>query len=79
MVHSRYKIVSAGRFDELVIEERRASALDLLNFIGKQSHLYKSQIFTKFLEVFVHVPDLFHNLERYIIIIYLEKCIIMEM
>lgn len=42
-----------GRFDELVIEERRASALELLNFIGKQSHLYKSKIFIKFLEVFL--------------------------
>ncbi|KAL4238691.1 Ribosomal protein S6 kinase delta-1 [Mactra antiquata] len=39
-----------GRFDEQVIEERRSSALDLLNFIGRQSHLYKSQIFIKFLE-----------------------------
>ncbi|XP_045172329.2 ribosomal protein S6 kinase delta-1-like [Mercenaria mercenaria] len=39
-----------GRFDELVIEERRSSALELLNFIGRQSHLYKSQIFIKFLE-----------------------------
>ena len=41
----------AGRFDDAVIEERRCSALELLNFVGRQSHLYKSQIFIKFLEV----------------------------
>ena len=45
---------SSGRFDEGVIEERRISALELLNFIGKQSHLYKSLVFLKFLEVFAY-------------------------
>lgn len=39
-----------GRFAESVIEERRTSALELLNFIGHQQHLYKSQLFQKFLE-----------------------------
>ncbi|XP_067680565.1 ribosomal protein S6 kinase delta-1-like [Haliotis asinina] len=37
-----------GRFDDTVIEERRQSGLDLLNFIGKQPHLFKSHIFEKF-------------------------------
>ncbi|KAL3874775.1 hypothetical protein ACJMK2_037745 [Sinanodonta woodiana] len=39
-----------GRFDEAVIEERKTSALELLNFVGQQPHLYKSQIFQTFLQ-----------------------------
>nr|KAG5714465.1 hypothetical protein BaRGS_006911 [Batillaria attramentaria] len=38
-----------GRFDDTVIEERRQSALALLNFIGTQPHLYKSQLLARFL------------------------------
>ncbi|XP_076464415.1 LOW QUALITY PROTEIN: ribosomal protein S6 kinase delta-1-like [Babylonia areolata] len=38
-----------GRFDEAVVEERRQSALALLNFIGTQPHLYKSQALAQFL------------------------------
>ncbi|KAL8589734.1 hypothetical protein ACOMHN_027242 [Nucella lapillus] len=38
-----------GRFDEAVVEERRQSGLSLLNFIGTQPHLYKSQVLTQFL------------------------------
>ncbi|XP_064600740.1 uncharacterized protein LOC135466918 [Liolophura sinensis] len=37
-----------GRFDESVIEERRKSALDLLNFVGRQYHLYRSPAFVDF-------------------------------
>ncbi|XP_071079890.1 ribosomal protein S6 kinase delta-1-like isoform X1 [Haliotis cracherodii] len=37
-----------GRFDDTVIEERKQSGLDLLNFISKQPHLFKSHIFEKF-------------------------------
>ncbi|XP_041353689.1 ribosomal protein S6 kinase delta-1-like [Gigantopelta aegis] len=37
-----------GRFDEAVIEERRQSALSLLNFIGHQPHLYNSKHFQTF-------------------------------
>ena len=47
----KWHLTFTGRFDDAVIEERRCSALELLNFIGRQSHLYKSQIFNKFLEV----------------------------
>ncbi|KAK3592556.1 hypothetical protein CHS0354_005618 [Potamilus streckersoni] len=39
-----------GRFDDAVIEERKTSALELLNFVGQQPHLYKSQIFQTFLQ-----------------------------
>lgn len=41
----------AGRFDEAVIEERRQSALALLNFVGTQPHLYKSHLLARFLAV----------------------------
>ncbi|KAL5009142.1 hypothetical protein ScPMuIL_014723 [Solemya velum] len=39
-----------GRFDGIVIEERRSTAMDLLNFIGRQYYLYKSTAFLNFLE-----------------------------
>ncbi|CAG5123035.1 unnamed protein product [Candidula unifasciata] len=39
-----------GRFDENVIEERRMSSLELLNFVATQPHLYKSLVFKQFLE-----------------------------
>ncbi|BFZ07313.1 hypothetical protein BsWGS_10351 [Bradybaena similaris] len=39
-----------GRFDENVIEERRLSALGLLNFVATQPHLYKSLVFKQFIE-----------------------------
>ncbi|XP_014767831.1 ribosomal protein S6 kinase delta-1 isoform X1 [Octopus bimaculoides] len=39
-----------GRFTESVIEERRKSALELLNFIGRQSHLHRTKTFQQFLE-----------------------------
>ncbi|KAH9490776.1 hypothetical protein Btru_046971 [Bulinus truncatus] len=39
-----------GRFDNCVIEERRQSAVDLLNFVATQPHLYKSLVFKQFLE-----------------------------
>ncbi|XP_005107032.1 ribosomal protein S6 kinase delta-1 [Aplysia californica] len=39
-----------GRFDETVIEERRLSAVELLNFVATQPHLYKSLVFKQFLE-----------------------------
>ncbi|CAL1535697.1 unnamed protein product, partial [Lymnaea stagnalis] len=42
-----------GRFDDTVIEERRQSAVGLLNFIATQPHLYKSLVFKQFLEVLV--------------------------
>lgn len=41
----------SGRFDESVIEERRQSALDLLNFAGKDPHLFTSHPFVSFFEV----------------------------
>ncbi|XP_069116020.1 ribosomal protein S6 kinase delta-1-like [Argopecten irradians] len=39
-----------GRFEDSVIEERRLSALQLLNFIGNQAHLHKSKAFQEFLK-----------------------------
>ncbi|XP_059179556.1 ribosomal protein S6 kinase delta-1-like [Physella acuta] len=39
-----------GRFDDTVIEERRLSAVQLLNFVATQPHLYKSLVFKQFLE-----------------------------
>ncbi|GAB1609748.1 ribosomal protein S6 kinase delta-1-like isoform X1 [Argonauta hians] len=39
-----------GRFAESVIEERRKSALELLDFIGCQSHLHRTKTFQQFLE-----------------------------
>ncbi|KAK3093939.1 hypothetical protein FSP39_022039 [Pinctada imbricata] len=39
-----------GRFDESVIEERRQSALTLLEFIGLHSYLYKSKEFVAFIK-----------------------------
>ncbi|XP_060080683.1 ribosomal protein S6 kinase delta-1-like [Ylistrum balloti] len=39
-----------GRFEDAVIEERRLSALQLLNFIGNQAHLHKSKAFQEFLK-----------------------------
>ncbi|XP_076762638.1 ribosomal protein S6 kinase-like 1 isoform X1 [Xylocopa sonorina] len=39
-----------GRFEAEVIEERRDCALKLLEFIGKHSYLYSSDIFIKFFE-----------------------------
>ncbi|OWF43526.1 ribosomal protein S6 kinase delta-1-like isoform X2 [Mizuhopecten yessoensis] len=39
-----------GRFEDSVIEERRISALQLLNFIGNQPHLHKSKAFQEFLK-----------------------------
>ena len=37
-----------GRFDDKVIEERRQYSLRLLQFIGSQSHLYKTDKFIEF-------------------------------
>ncbi|XP_033733841.1 LOW QUALITY PROTEIN: ribosomal protein S6 kinase delta-1-like [Pecten maximus] len=39
-----------GRFEDSVIEERRLSALQLLNFIGNQAHLHRSKAFQEFLK-----------------------------
>ncbi|BFZ11831.1 hypothetical protein BsWGS_14870 [Bradybaena similaris] len=39
-----------GRFTESVIEKRRQGAVELLNFISTQPHLYKSHVFKHFLE-----------------------------
>lgn len=39
-----------GRFEAEVIEERRECALQLLEFIGRHSYLYSSDIFIKFFE-----------------------------
>ncbi|CAG5123199.1 unnamed protein product, partial [Candidula unifasciata] len=39
-----------GRFTENVIEKRRQSAVELLNFISTRPHLYKSHTFKHFLE-----------------------------
>ncbi|XP_053998817.1 uncharacterized protein LOC128887203 [Hylaeus anthracinus] len=39
-----------GRFETEVIEERRESALKFLEFIGRHSYLYSSDIFIKFFE-----------------------------
>ena len=45
----------AGRFDDSVIEERRQSAMNLLDFVGAHSYLYKSKDFMAFLKVLSHV------------------------
>jgi len=44
-----------GRFENKVIEERRQSALRLLQFIGSQSHLYKHEKFIEFLSVLAKI------------------------
>lgn len=41
-----------GRFDEATIEERREAALELLNFLGSQAHLFNSLTVQAFFEVF---------------------------
>jgi hypothetical protein len=46
-----YSTLFSGRFEEAVVEERRQSALALLNFIGTQPHLYKSKTLAEFLAV----------------------------
>ena len=46
---------TTGRFEESVIEERRQSALGLLNFAGKDPHLFTSASFVSFFEVSQHV------------------------
>ena len=43
--------VTAGRFEEGVIEERRKAALELLTFAGSIPDLFTSQPFVKFFEV----------------------------
>eukprot|EP00058_Branchiostoma_floridae_P011686 XP_002597174.1 hypothetical protein BRAFLDRAFT_203437 [Branchiostoma floridae] len=40
-----------GRFDEAVVEERRQSALELLEFVGKIPYLASSSILQTFFEV----------------------------
>ncbi|XP_067941983.1 ribosomal protein S6 kinase-like 1 isoform X2 [Watersipora subatra] len=39
-----------GRFDEAIIEERRQAALELLNFIASQAHLFNSLAVQQFFE-----------------------------
>ena len=39
------------RFDEAVIEERRLAALELLNFLSSQPHLFNSLACQEFFEV----------------------------
>lgn len=40
-----------GRFDEGVIEERRKSALELLEFAATHSQLFMNTVFVRFFEV----------------------------
>lgn len=48
-------IFITGRFDESVIEERRQSALELLQFANNYPPLFTSQIFVKFFEVLEYI------------------------
>ena len=40
-----------GRYDDTVINERRGSAQDLLNFVGQRHYLVTSKVFKNFFDV----------------------------
>ena len=44
-------VSTLGRFEEAIIEERRKAALELLNFLGSQAHLFNSLAVQEFFEV----------------------------
>ena len=43
--------IFAGRFDDEIVEERRLAALELLNFLSSQPHLFNSLAVQQFFEV----------------------------
>jgi len=44
-------VVTEDRFEDPVIEERRRTAQDLLNFVGQRNYLTNSVIFKQFFQV----------------------------
>lgn len=49
------------RFDKTIIEERRLAALELLNFVGSQPHLFNSLTIQEFFAVCDVVQSLSHR------------------
>lgn len=45
-------LLFADRFEQSIIEERRRSAQDLLNFVGQRHYLVASDAFQQFFKVF---------------------------
>jgi len=46
-----FVLVNKDRFEETVIEERRRTAQDLLNFVGQRVYLTNSVVFKQFFQV----------------------------